>query len=143
MGLSKIFFYNVFHRCFLILHVLNKLKLSSASVKIMNTTTLTVTEGGVAKYAKSVSGTAYNAAGEEIGLYWKSAGGTENDWNVKFEYPMGGVPTLTLKDAPFDYYDDGNNLMYTKSDGTGKLNYAHSGIFPGNHKLGIYNCKYK
>ena len=102
----------------------------TASVKIMNSTTLTVTEGGVAKYAKSVSGTAYNAAGVEIGLYWTSAAGTESDWNVKFEYPMGGVPTLTFKDVTFDYYDDEGNIMYSKADGATKLNYAHSGVFP-------------
>jgi len=31
--------------------------------------------------------------------YWYLAPGSDTEWNVKFEYPADGIPTITMKDA--------------------------------------------
>ncbi len=95
-------------------------KLKTAQIAIMSWSNMTVTEGGPAVYAKTVSYEGFTSEGEANGTGWKytTTGASANDWNIKFEYPMGGTPTLTLKDAKLDNVGDNGSRLYV-SDGAG------------------------
>ena len=68
---------------------------------------LTVTEGGAAAYTKNAEETYYAEAEATTAFTgWKQVKADENDWNVKFEFPTGGKPTLTFKGAKVDQYDN-------------------------------------
>lgn len=81
---------------------------STAKILIMGSVELSVTEGGAPAYTKNKSFDAANTpVGDSTFTAWtqESCDGT-GSWNVKFEWPAGGIPTVTLKDAKFDYYDN-------------------------------------
>jgi len=80
-----------------------------------------VTEGGAAAYGKSVAFDGTKQNGTAIGTGWEytTAGASATDWNFKFVYPQGGVPTLTLKDAKLINTDANGNVMYKDGTSTG------------------------
>lgn len=74
---------------------------------------LTVTEGGAAAYTKNAEATYYGEAEASTTFAgWKQVSADSTDWNVKFEYPTGGTPTLTFKGAKVDQYDNENEKWY-------------------------------
>ena len=80
---------------------------NTAKILILGTEELTVTEGGAAVYLKNKEFDAANKAdGSTTFKAWTQEAGTADNWNVKFEWPTGGIPTITLKDAKMDYYDN-------------------------------------
>ena len=75
---------------------------------------LTVTEGGAAAYTKNAEFTYYGEAEATTSFAgWKQVAADATNWNVKFEYPAGGTPTLTFKGAKVDQYDNANDKWYT------------------------------
>lgn len=85
---------------------------STAKILLMGSVELSVTEGGAPMYTRNK---AFDAANTPDGTSTFSAWTQEicdgtGTWNVKFEWPTGGTPTVTLKDAKFDYYDNDSNL---------------------------------
>ena len=86
-----------------------------AIMKAVAANTVEVTEGGEPVYGKSVAFDGYNSTGVAKGTGWMytQEGASANDWNFKFEYPQGGVPTLTLKDAKLVQTDAVGNTLYT------------------------------
>ncbi|MBQ8880654.1 MAG: carbohydrate-binding domain-containing protein [Oscillospiraceae bacterium] len=95
-------------------------------IRILSATVLTTTEGGTPVYRKNSSYQAYTKDGAENGTCWTTVAGDENDWNVKFEWPTGGVPTVTLKDAKLDMVGDDGKAAYTKKTNaeTGEVTYT-------------------
>ena len=99
----------------------------TAKVLIMNEIELTVTEGGPAAYTKNKE---YTALGSTDGLVPAEGNptftaygqelGTADNWNICFEWPQGGIPTVTLKDAKMDNYDNEKALfeIIPNADGT-------------------------
>ena len=74
---------------------------------------LTVTEGGAAAYTKNAECTYYGEADATTSFAgWNQVKADETGWNVKFEYPAGGTPTLTFKGAKVDQYDNANEKWY-------------------------------
>jgi len=74
---------------------------------------LTVTEGGPAAYTKNAECTYYGEAEASTSFAgWIQVKADETNWNVKFEYPTGGTPTLTFKGAKVDQYDNANEKWY-------------------------------
>ena len=69
------------------------------------------TEGGDPVYGKSVAFTGTTNKGTYTGYEFTKTGASDSDWNFKFEYPQGGVPTLTLKDAKLINMDESGNTM--------------------------------
>ena len=79
---------------------------------------------------------------------WYLAPGSASDWNVKFEYPADGIPTVTLKDAKiinkFGLWFGGVNVPMTSDvkivlEGTNRFEYItpnEDGTFP---KRGLFN----
>ncbi len=73
---------------------------------------------------------------------------TEADWNVKFEYPAGGIPTVTLKDANivnrFGLWFGGVNIAMTSDikivlEGNNRIEYVTPNedvVFPAH---GLFN----
>ena len=85
---------------------------NTAKILILGSIELSVTEGGAPVYTKNK---AFDAANTPDGASTFSAWTQEicdgtGTWNVKFEWPTGGTPTVTLKDAKFDYYDNDSEL---------------------------------
>ena len=81
---------------------------STAKILLMGSVELSVTEGGAPVYTRNKGFDASNAPdGSCTFTAWTQeiCDGT-GTWNVKFEWPAGGTPTVTLKDAKFDYYDN-------------------------------------
>ncbi|MBQ8880653.1 MAG: carbohydrate-binding domain-containing protein [Oscillospiraceae bacterium] len=105
----------------------------TAKVCLLTWTTLTATEGGEAVYYKNESYEAYTKDGAANGTCWKQVVGTKDDWNVKFEYPTGGTPTLTLKDAKLDQIGDDGKVTYTKKvdSETGAVTYGQEPVKAG------------
>ena len=102
----------------------------TAKIRLLSWTTLTATEGGSPVYYKNQSYQGYTSAGAANGTGWKQVVGTVDDWNVKFEYPAGGVPTLTLKDAKMDHIGDDGTTLYTANGtdaATGETLYKTTG----------------
>ena len=68
-----------------------------------STNTMEATEGGEPVYGKyeAFDGCASATNTEVVGTGYRytTTGASATDWNFKFEYPQGGTPTLTLKDA--------------------------------------------
>lgn len=91
---------------------------NTAKILIMGSEELTVTQGGAPAYLKNKSFDAYSAPdGSSTFQAWTQEPGDANNWNVKFEWPTGGTPTLTLKDAKMDYYDNkAKAYAYLKQD---------------------------
>ncbi|MBQ7768945.1 MAG: hypothetical protein IJ403_08705, partial [Oscillospiraceae bacterium] len=87
-----------------------------------------VTYGAGPKYARSYSAQGYTAAGVENGTLWRTttSGANADNWNFKFEWPKGGVPTLTMKDVTYDIIgDDGTTLCAETIDKTtGAVSYS-------------------
>ena len=80
---------------------------NTAKILILATEEMSVTEGGEPAYLKNKEFDAANKAdGSTTFKAWTQEKGTADAWNVKFEWPKGGIPTVTLKDAKFDYYDN-------------------------------------
>lgn len=80
---------------------------NTAKILILATEEMSVTEGGEPAYLKNKEFDAANKAdGSTTFKAWTQEKATADDWNVKFEWPKGGTPTVTLKDAKFDYYDN-------------------------------------
>ena len=107
---------------------------ATAKIAIMKATaagTVTATEGGEPIYGKSVAFDGYSSTGVAKGTGWMytQEGASATDWNFKFEYPQGGTPTLTLKDAKLVQTDATGNALYTpKADGSG---YESTGSWVG------------
>lgn len=90
----------------------------TAKVGILSKIDMAVTEGGAPAYLKNSSYEGFTKDGAANGTGWTQVKGNADDWNIKFEYPVGGTPTLTLKDAKLDIIGD-SGVMYTKgSDGS-------------------------
>lgn len=80
---------------------------TTAKIFILSTYEMAVTEGGTPAYLKNKEFDAYNKEdGSSTFKAWTQEAGTSDNWNVKFEWPTGGTPTVTLKDAKLDYYDN-------------------------------------
>jgi hypothetical protein len=98
---------------------------ATAKIAIMKASadyTVEVTEGGEPIYGKSVAFDGFKSNGTANGTGWMytQEGASATDWNFKFEYPQGGQPTLTLKDAKLVNLDaSGNTLYVPKADGSG------------------------
>ena len=75
-------------------------------------------EGGKIAYLKNEEYQGYDANGNPTYKGWKMVAGSESDWNAKFEWPMDGTPTLTLKNAKMDMIGDDGNMLYIP-DGEG------------------------
>ena len=90
---------------------------AEAKISLMTWTAVTATEGGTPVYYKNVSYEGYTSTGEPNGTGWEftGTGASASDWNIKFEYPEGGVPTLTLKDVKLDNVGDNGAALYKKS----------------------------
>ena len=79
---------------------------NTAKILILGSVELSVTEGGAPVYTKNKEFDAANLSdGSCTFKAWtqEPCDGT-GSWNVKFEWPAGGTPTVTLKDAKMDYY---------------------------------------
>ena len=123
---------------------------STANILLMGSVELSVTEGGAPVYTRNK---AFDAANTPDGTSTFQAWTQEicdgtGSWNVKFEWPASGIPTITLKDAKFDYYDNdaqayayldkGGDLVSTanrvtsdlESDGSSAFNLLVSAIMP-------------
>ena len=110
----------------------------TASIAIMSDITVNLTEGGEAIYYKNSAYEAfapiYAEDGETViggtpdGTCWTQTKSDQNDWNVKVEYPTGGVPTVTLKDAKMDMMSDKGTAAYKKKVDaeTGEVTYTTS-----------------
>ena len=80
---------------------------NTAKILILGTEEMSVTEGGEPAYLKNKEFDAYNKEdGSSTFKAWTQEKTTADNWNVKFEWPKGGTPTVTLKDAKLDYYDN-------------------------------------
>ena len=70
---------------------------TTAKILIMSTVEMAVTEGGSPVYLKNKEYDAYNKAdGSSTFKAWTQEKATQDNWNVKFEWPTGGTPTVTL-----------------------------------------------
>ena len=90
---------------------------ATAKVAIMkgaSANELIATEGGEPVYGKSISFAGFKQTGDAAGTGWEftKEGASASDWNFKFEYPQGGTPTLTLKDAKLIQTDANGVAMY-------------------------------
>ena len=95
--------------------------LKTVTIRIMSWSDMTADESGKVSYYKTVAKQGYTSQGVENGEYWTVASGNANDWNIKFEYPRNGVPTLTFKNATLDHIGEDGTALYTKqADGTFK-----------------------
>ena len=94
---------------------------TTAKVLILSQYELAVTEGGTPVYLKNKEFDAYNKEdGSSTFKAWTQETATKDNWNVKFEWPKGDTPTVTLKDAKMDYYDNATETYayLKKSDGS-------------------------
>ena len=95
---------------------------STAKILLMGSVELSVTEGGEPVYTRNMAFDAANTPdGSSIFQAWTQeiCDGT-GTWNVKFEWPAGGSPTVTLQDAKFDYFDN-DTQTYAYLDKGGDL----------------------
>ena len=93
-----------------------------AKILIAGTEELSVIQGGAPAYLKNKEFDAANKAdGSSTFKAWTQEPGDANNWNVKFEWPTGGIPTVTLKDAKFDFYDNATETYAFLPDASGKL----------------------
>lgn len=99
---------------------------ATAKVAITKTSTdciMEATEGGEPVYGKHVAFEGYKeAAGTTslgTGYKFTMEGASATDWNFKFEYPQGGVPTLTLKNAKLINMDATGTVMFENGTSTG------------------------
>ena len=93
----------------------------TAKILILSTIEMAVTEGGEPAYLKNKEFDAFaKEDGSSTFKAWTQEAATKDDWNIKFEWPAGGTPTVTLKDAKMDYYDNATETYaYIKhTDGT-------------------------
>jgi len=98
-------------------------------IRILSWTTVTLTEGGAPVYYKNSAYDLYDKDGNlQTAKGYKQVKGDENDWNVKFEFPTGGVVTVTLKDAKIANAINGK-AGYTPSTNadTGAVEYKSTG----------------
>ena len=95
---------------------------NTAKIMIMASQELSVTEGGAPAYLKNKEVDLANKAdGSTTFKGWTQEPGDKSNWNVKFEWPQGGIPTVTLKDAKFDYYDNTTETYAYVKDSSGNL----------------------
>ena len=112
---------------------------AEAKISLMTWTAVTAKEGGDPVYYKNVSYEGYTSTGEPNGTGWEFAAGSASDWNIKFEYPEGDVPTLTLKDARLVQIGENGSVLYKKNVNadTGEATYKSTG-----NLTAIYPKKY-
>ena len=98
---------------------------NTVSLRILSWIDITAEEGGAIGYLKNQSYQGLTPVYEDGEIVrveekytgWTQVPGTADDWNVKLEWPIGGVPTLTFKDAKLDHIgDDGVNFCDLKTD---------------------------
>ena len=95
---------------------------NTVKLGILSWSDVTAVEGGEAVYLKNSEYQGYNEDGEKLSMGYTQVAGTKDDWNVKFEFPVGGVPTLTFKDAKLDHLHDDRTQLY-KEDSTATSGY--------------------
>lgn len=105
---------------------------NAVALQILDCGSIAVEEGGAPQYLKNKSYTGLSPVlenGSVVGVEekytgWTQEKGSAEDWNIKFEWPTGGVPTLTLKDARLDNIGDDGRVFYLPyTDGAGKTQY--------------------
>jgi len=95
---------------------------NTAKIMILGSQELTVTQGGAPAYLKNKEFDAFaNAEGTATFKGWTQEPGDANNWNVKFEWPANGTPTVTLKDAKFDYFDNATETYAYIKTASGNL----------------------
>ena len=97
-----------------------------AAVRLLSWIDMIVEEGGEAVYLKNSEYQGYNEDGEATYKGWTQVAGDKDNWNAKFEYPIGGVPTLTLKDVKLDMIGDDGKALY-KADASKENGVASQG----------------
>ena len=107
------------------------------SIRILSWIDITAEEGGAIGYLKNKEYQGLTPIYEDETIVrveekykgWTQVKGSEDDWNIKLEWPKGGVPTLTLKDAKLDMMgDDGVTFCDLKTDkDTGETWYQSKG----------------
>ena len=69
-------------------------------IRIESFTVVELTEGGAAVYFKNSEYDMYDQNGNVMSTKaYKQVKSDQNDWNVKCEWPAGGIVTVTLKNA--------------------------------------------
>jgi len=87
-----------------------------AGVRLLSWIDMLVTEGGEPAYLKNSEYQGYNEDAEATFKGWTQVAGTKDDWNAKFEWKTGGVPTLTLKNVKLDMIGDDGKALYKQSE---------------------------
>ena len=96
------------------------------ALRLLSWTDMEAEEGGKIAYLKNEEYQGYDADGKETYKGWKQVKGSEDDWNAKLEWPLGGVPTLTLKDSKMVMLGEDNSMLYVKKTDseTGEVTYS-------------------
>ena len=116
---------------------------TKVELRILSWVDIAAEEGGAVGYLKNSEYQGYDAEGKELAKGWTQVKGDADNWNIKFEWPAGGVPTLTIKDAKLVMVTEDGKMLYKKSTDseTGEVTYKSqnsvSAILP---KSGAANC---
>ena len=95
-----------------------------ATISIESFTKVTVTEGGAAVYYKNSEYDMYDAEGNVMSTKaYKQVKSDENDWNLKVEWPTGGIVTVTLKNAKIVNAVNGSSGYWPSTNEDGEIEY--------------------
>ena len=102
---------------------------AKTAIRLLSWIDMEAEEGGKIAYLKNSEYQGYDANGNATYKGWTLVKGSESDWNAKFEWPLGGTPTLTLKNVKMDMVgDDGVGLYKASVDSeTGETVYKSQG----------------